>query len=383
MKTNVVGALLKRIALDIMGPLPQTKQGNKYILVIGDYFTKWKEAYAMPDQTAVTVALIVVNEFVSRFGVPDQMHSDQGRNFESAVFQQMCELLGIDKTRTTPLRPQSDGMVERFNQTIEAMLAKFVSTNQDDWDEHLPLLMMAYRSAEHESSGYSPSEMMLGRTLKLPVDLVFDKLQTEKLESTEPTEYVTRMRDRMEVIHRFARENLKLSSERQKRRYDHKAYKRILKVGDVVRLHNPQRKKGRSPKLHLPWEGPFVVTHRLDDMVYRIQKSAKARPKVVHIDRLKPTQELVDTDWFHKKAVKDNPTDLISEETSTKDPPVEAKQKPTEKPTSVNDNQEKNTAAQVEKDNPSEPTVAKRPLRNRRPPAWTNDYDMNTDLITF
>ena len=90
-----------------------------------------------------TVERVLVEEFVARFGIPRQIHSDQGRNFESKVFQEMCKSLGMDKTRTMPLHPQSDGMVERFNRTIEEMLSKFVTENQRDWDSHLPILMMA------------------------------------------------------------------------------------------------------------------------------------------------------------------------------------------------------------------------------------------------
>ena len=127
-----VGAPLERVALDVLGPLPITDDGNRYILVVAGYFTKWTESYAMANQEVVTVARILVDEFVARLGVPTQLHSDQGRNFESQVFQEMCELLGIDKTRTTPLRPQSDGKVERFNRTLEQMLSAFVAENQKD-----------------------------------------------------------------------------------------------------------------------------------------------------------------------------------------------------------------------------------------------------------
>ena len=134
------------MAQDILGPLPDSDRGNKYILIIGDYFSKRTEAYAIPNQEATTVARVLVEEFVARFGIPRQIHSDQGRNFESKVFQEMCNSLGMEKTRTTPLHPQSDGMVERFNRTIEEMLCKFVAENQRDWDGHLPILMMAYRS---------------------------------------------------------------------------------------------------------------------------------------------------------------------------------------------------------------------------------------------
>jgi len=121
LRTYNVGASLERVALDVLGPLPDSDRGNKYILIIGDYFSKWTEAYAIPNQeaTLTTVARMLVEEFVARFGMPMQIHSDQGRNFESKVFQEMCKSLGMDKTRTTPLHPQSDGMVERFNRTIE------------------------------------------------------------------------------------------------------------------------------------------------------------------------------------------------------------------------------------------------------------------------
>ena len=109
-----VGAPMERLALDVLGPLPISNAGNKYQLIVADYFTKWPEAYPLPNQEATTVAEVVVNEFVCRFGVPLEIHSDQGRNFESAAFTEMCNLIGM-KTRTTPLHPQSDGMVERFN----------------------------------------------------------------------------------------------------------------------------------------------------------------------------------------------------------------------------------------------------------------------------
>ena len=108
-----------------------------------DYFSKWPEAYAIPRQDAEMVAEVLVNEFVCRFGVPLELHSDQGTNFESAVFKEMCRLLGIRKTRTAPLHPQSDGMVERYNRTLKTQLSLFVEEHQRDWDKHVPMLLMA------------------------------------------------------------------------------------------------------------------------------------------------------------------------------------------------------------------------------------------------
>ncbi|GFT44046.1 retrovirus-related Pol polyprotein from transposon 412 [Trichonephila clavipes] len=103
-------------------------------------------------------------------GVPLQLHSDQGRNFVSAVLKGVCELLGIDKTKTTPLHPQSDGMVERFNRTILNNLSLMVSKNQQDWDQKVPLFLLAYRSAVHETTGYSSSQMLAAEDLRLPCD---------------------------------------------------------------------------------------------------------------------------------------------------------------------------------------------------------------------
>ena len=136
-----------RIAVDILGELPITKNGNKYILVVADYYTKWTESFAMPNIETRTVTSIIFKGVICRLGVPAVIHSDQGRQFESKLFTEMCSLLGIMKTRITPYRPQSNGMVERFNSTLTTMMGSFVNDNNSDWDEqlHVQYVMMAYR----------------------------------------------------------------------------------------------------------------------------------------------------------------------------------------------------------------------------------------------
>ena len=226
-----VGAPLERIAIDILGPLPDTEQGNRYALIVMNYFSKWTEVHAMPDQTAEAVAHMLIKEAISRFGVPLQIHT--GRNFESVLFKEVCRLLDIDKTRTTPLRPQSDGMVERFNRTLEAMLSKFVKENQRDWDRYLPLLSMAYRSAVQESTGYTPNELMFGREIRLPVELIFG---VPPGDNTPPvyTEYAWNLKEQIGTVHEFARERLQIESQRQKRLYDHRCNHKPYKEGEKV-----------------------------------------------------------------------------------------------------------------------------------------------------
>ncbi|CAI5685240.1 unnamed protein product [Oreochromis niloticus] len=147
--------------------------GNRYVLVAMDYFTKWPEAYAVPDQSATTTAERLAEEMFARFGVPAELHSDQGRNFESKVFGEICRRLGVEKTRTTPLHPQSDGLVERFNRTLATQLAILTSRHQRDWDRHLPLVLWSYWTAVQESSQCTPAALMFGWELWTPVDLVF------------------------------------------------------------------------------------------------------------------------------------------------------------------------------------------------------------------
>ena len=120
--------------MDILGPLPETAIKNRYILVVGDYFSRWTEAFPLPNQEANTIAKVVVEQWVCRFGTPRSIHSDQGRNFESKLFQELCTLLNIHKTRTSPYHPKSDGLIECFNRTLLSMLSLFVEDNQTNWD---------------------------------------------------------------------------------------------------------------------------------------------------------------------------------------------------------------------------------------------------------
>ncbi|UYV62799.1 K02A2.6-like [Cordylochernes scorpioides] len=283
MREYNVGAPFERIAIDVAGPFPVTEDGNKYLLVAMDYFTKWPEVYAIPNQEAATVARVLVDNLICRFGVPLELHSDQGRNFESEIFRELCQVLGIWKTRTTPLHPQSDGMVERFNKTMVEHLSKVVEQNQRDWDRRLPLFLMAYRAAIHETTGQTPAKVMFGRELRLPCDLEFG---TPGGPPVEVTSYVGELRGVLSETHKLVREKIQLASHRMKTHYDLKANHEGFKENDLVWMFNPKRKRGLSPKLTPMWEGPYKVVKRINDLVYRIQRSSKAKPRVVHLSRL-------------------------------------------------------------------------------------------------
>ena len=170
-----VGVRWERVAVDLAGSFPRTARGHTHLLVLVDYFTRWPEAIPVPTKHADVCARAVVDNVFTRFGSPCELHSDQGRSFESAVFQKIMELMGMGtrKTRTTPDHPQSDGAVERLSRSLVTQLSMYVDTDQTDWDLQVPLVMMALRGAPHSTTGgVSPAVMLFGRELNLPSTLV-------------------------------------------------------------------------------------------------------------------------------------------------------------------------------------------------------------------
>jgi len=195
----------------------------------------------------------------------------------------------MKKTRTTALHPQSDGQVERQHQTIINYLAKFIAENQKDWDQWIPMFLLAYRSSKHETTGVTPAELYLGRDLQLPLDLLRGSppiLHEEELETVD--EYVRSLKEKLNRIYFNVREKLLIKSSQVKIRYDRKARQILFKEGERVWLFNPQRFKGKAPKLQGNWDGPFIVIKKLSDVVYCIQRTPRHRKKVVHADRLAP-----------------------------------------------------------------------------------------------
>ena len=278
-----VGLPMERMALDVMGPLPCTPRQNKYILVVMDYFTKWGEAVALEDQKAETVARALVETVVCRFGCPATLHSDQGRNFQSALFREVVRILGIDQTRTCAFRPQSDGMVERSNRTIEALLSAVVEENQLDWDEQLPLVMGAYRSSVHSTTGQTPNAMMLGRETCPPLALIYPQEGEQPAEGGEG--YVARLQTNMAAAHAYAREQIGTAVVRQTRNHDAGATHKPIPLGATVYYHHQRRQKGKSPKLQRLWTGPWMIEEQIGEAVYLLRAERKRR--IAHFNHIK------------------------------------------------------------------------------------------------
>ena len=278
------GHKFEMIGMDLVGPLPRTERRNRYMLVIIDYWTRWCEAIPIPNKESATVAGAFMRVWVSRYGCPMSILSDQGKEFDSALFKDCCNLMDSWKVRTSPFHPRCNGLTERLNQTIERMLAAFVADNQLDWDEKLPFVMMAYRSAVQESMGVTPHSMMFGDELPVPLDWVFGSPKTVPQDKVL---YVKELRSKIQSAYEIARKSLFSAIIRQKKSYD-KGVKNInFRVGDFVMCHDKTKKLHRNPALRPKWRGPFIVINKLSPANCTIQLNAGAKPANVHVDRLK------------------------------------------------------------------------------------------------
>ena len=184
---------MQSVAVGILGLLTESRAGNSYVLVAADYFTRWVEAYPIPNLEAITVAKKLTDELFFRFSLPEQLHSDQGRQFESEILTHLCKFLHSEKTRTTPYHPQSDGLVERFNLILIQMLSTCIEDHSFEWEDHIHEVCMAYNSSKHATAGYSPFYLMFGREARLPVDTKY-RPPSQK-EEVPLAGYVNNLRD--------------------------------------------------------------------------------------------------------------------------------------------------------------------------------------------
>ena len=308
LQTIKAGFPMQVVAADILGPLPESEAGNSYVLVASDYFTKWMEAYAIPNQEAITVARKLTDEMFCRFSPPDQLHSDQGKQFEAEVLQEICRILKIKKTRTTPYHPQSDGLVERLNRTLLSMLATTTRDHPFDWEDQIRKVCMAYNTSIHSSTGYTAFYLMFGRQARLPIDLVYG---TGDHRESSPDNYAIQMKNGLKEAYSLVRKKLERTHELRKEKYDRKVHGEPYKEGDLVWMHSPVTAKGGSRKLHHAWTGPFKVIKKLSDCDYRI-KGLRGRKQlhVVHFNRLKPCTPGMRFSNPEQIADQDDPTPL-------------------------------------------------------------------------
>ena len=238
-----VGSPWEMLAVDVL-EVPVSTNGNRYLLVVQDYFTKWADAFPMPDQTTRRITDILIN-LCARMGLPRIIHSDQGRNFESTILHQTLQAFGITKSHTTAYHPQGDGMVEHLNRSILQMLRTYV-TKECDWERYLPLIMYAYRTTPHSSTQLSPFKLMFGRHAQ------FNSFPAYT--ATDPTSYEKELQLKLAKLRDLVETNIVQAAAYQKTGYDRQTMCRTFTANYPVWLLIP-----RQGKLSSKWQGGWTV----------------------------------------------------------------------------------------------------------------------------
>ena len=362
------------VTMDIV-EYPLSSRCYRYCLVVVDHFTKWLELFPLRDQKSETIARKVFDCWIPQHGAPEQIHHDQGKNLTADMIQEICSFFEIWNTQTTPFHPQSDGASERSIGTVNSMLAKIVTEDQRNWDLYIPSTCLAYNTSVHSSTGFTPSFLRFGRELRLPSDLLQpdSRLPSQEFHS----DYATELKSRLMQAFQTASETLKVSNRTQKAYYDRWARANAYQVGDRVLWLDKKSRRGRCMKLNRPWTGPWIVIKRLSEVVYRIKycgptgSYSRVKRRVVHFNQLKPFVGASDKGqgWA---AIETGPTEALrpSSTQASSDAGLIVLE---------DDIFPEGVVDPVPVQHPSQAEeLVRRSQRERRPPLWTRNYQMDT-----
>ncbi|KAG1940743.1 interleukin-1 receptor accessory protein-like 1-A [Pimephales promelas] len=283
---------LDLVCIDFLSLEPDS-QGFANILVVTDHFTRYAQAFPAKDQKATTVAKILCERYFVHYGLPARIHSDQGRDFESKLIQDLLMMLGICKSRTSPYHPQGDPQPERFNRTLLSMLGTLDPKQKQKWSQKISQLVHAYNCSQNDATGYSPYLLMFGREARLPVDICFGV--TEDNQKTKSYhQYVSKLKKDLQRAYSLATEAADKNHQRNKKAHDRHVKEQVLDKGDRVLLRN-FGVTGKN-KLKCKWRSsPYIVIEKLANLpVYKIKpERGMGAEKTIHRNHLLPIGYLV------------------------------------------------------------------------------------------
>ena len=274
-----------RVLIDIVGPLPTTRSGHKYLLTLMDATTRYPEAVPLRSFNAKFVVKALL-KFFTHFGLPAEIQSDQGTNFTSKLFADTMTEWGIKHITSSAYHPQSQGALERHHQTLKNMLRAFCYEQEKDWDEAVPYVLFAAREAPTESLGFSPNQLVFGHRVRGPLDVVREAWCYPQAGRSESLlQGVLSSRARLAKALELAREHLGGAQARMKGYYDRKATYREFAPGDEVLVLLPLQ----GQPLAARYSGPYVVERRVGDLDYMVATpDRRKRAQLCHVNMLKP-----------------------------------------------------------------------------------------------
>jgi hypothetical protein len=273
------------VGIDIT-QLPATAE-YQYILTIVCFFSRFLIMVPMKNQEASTVAKAFVENFALKYNIPKFLHSDQGRQFESNLFAELCKLLQIKKLRTSPMHPACNGKTEVTHKFVKRVISSFCGKNQFSWPKLLQYAVCVHNTKPHYSTKKSPYEIVYGRPMRSPFNVVLDNMPN--IENEE----VKDLAQKLHKIWNDVYQNNHQAFLKYARAHDKKARAISFEVGDEVWLHDLTLKKHETKKLAAPYKGPFPVNRILSAVNTEIK--LPNRLVVVHNNRLKLAKKRVDT----------------------------------------------------------------------------------------
>lgn len=279
---------MQLVCMDFL-KLDKSMGGYEDVLVITDHFTRYAKAIPCRNQKATTTAKALYENFIVHYSFPEQLHSDQGRNFESKVIKELCRIANVRKTRTTPFHPMGNPSAERFNRTLMRMLGTLSDDHKKNWKEYVPAMVQAYNATKSSSTGYSPHFLMFGWHPRLSVDAYLGTSPSNNGVASVAS-YVSKLRERLKYAYRVAGEAAKKRANQNKAQYDQKVRENKLFVNDIV-LVRKVNLQGRQ-KLADKWEKESYVVIDIPyegQPVYKVQLETRKGPiRTLHRNLLLP-----------------------------------------------------------------------------------------------
>ena len=270
---------LELIHLDYLKIEP-SKGNIENVLVITDHFTRYAQAFPSKTQTALATAKLLWNNFILHYGFPSKIITDQGRNFESELIENLCQLAEVQMLRTSPYHPQTNGQCEHFNDMLLNMLGTLTPEQKKDWKSHVPALVHSYNCTRNATTGFSLYYLLFGRGPRLPVDVEFGLQKGGQRGSFGESNYISQLRRRLKFAHKKAKHMVQKQQAKHRELYDLKCRGATLDVGDLI-LVKQTAWKGRH-KIQDRWEsGEYQVIGQptLVSLFIQVRVLQEVRPR--------------------------------------------------------------------------------------------------------
>lgn len=276
-----VGDPWDRIGIDVVGPLPITERGNRYIVAAIDYMTKYVEARPIAEKSAMNIAWFIYEDIICRHGCPKVIQSDNGTEFVNEVITELTKQFNVYHQRVSPYRPQANGLIERFNRTMCESLSK-LGDNVHDWDKFVRPTIFAHNTSESSATKTTPFYLVYGRKATLPIDRL-------SVKETTLWDRILQLIKQLPLFRASAKQAIRQAQEEMRRQYKIQEPK-LFQIGDQVLYDDTPN---YHTKLEHKWVGPWTVTEVLYNGTYKVADHIGVRKAPINGDHLK---------MYHKRA---------------------------------------------------------------------------------